>query len=251
MLSFDRPLMLRPTLSPGCASGTDLWCISTENTLPWHGADAECVGRNVTSVPGFTVPCSTRPVSTSPAPLILYTPEMGTRSGLSLGRSGTTTIFSSASRSVSMCTFSFFRFSTSTPLHHAILSDFLIRLSPTQPLIGITGTDLATKSFFQPTLVSMPTISSLISVYRSLPYLAMSQSILLMPTTSCFTPSRLMSSACCRVWPCTSPALWLPLAMAAVKLPSAGTMSSATSACDAPVIMFLMKSRCPGASITV
>ena len=35
------------------------------------------------------------------------------------------------------------------------------------------------------------------------------------------------------------------------KFPSAGTMIIATSAWEAPVIMFLMKSRCPGASITV
>ena len=52
-----------------------------------------------------------------------------------------------------------------------------------------------------------------------------------------------MRRACWRVWPWTSPALWLPFWIAVVKLPSAGTMRSATSAWAAPEIMFLMKSR--------
>merc|ERR1712146_572448 len=54
---------------------------------------------------------------------------------------------------------------------------------------------------------------------------------------------KVVSSECWRVWPMTSPAFGLPLAMAVAKLPSAGTMMRATSACEAPVIMFLMKSR--------
>merc|ERR1719183_2187016 len=71
MLFLSRPLMLRPTLSPGFAKSTREWCISTVNTFPVHGFEAVCVGKNTTSSPGFTTPCSTRPASTSPTPLIL------------------------------------------------------------------------------------------------------------------------------------------------------------------------------------
>merc|ERR1719284_726424 len=90
-----------------------------------------------------------------------------------------------------------------------------------------------------------------ISSYLSFLYPAVSQSILFTPMQICFTPKRLINRECWRVWPWISPALWLPLAIAVVKLPSAGTMMSATSACEAPVIMFLMKSLCPGASMMV
>lgn len=45
--------------------------------------------------------------------------------------------------------------------------------------------------------------------------------------------------------------LWSPFWMAVVKLPSAGTINKATSAAAAPEIMFLMKSRWPGASMMV
>merc|ERR1712193_155080 len=71
MLFLSRPLMFRPTLSPGLAKSTREWCISTVKTLPTQGFDAVCVGRNKTSSPGFTCPCSTRPAKTSPTPLIL------------------------------------------------------------------------------------------------------------------------------------------------------------------------------------
>merc|ERR1712203_1157386 len=40
MLFLSRPLMLRPTLSPGFAKSTRWWCISTVKTLPVHGLDA-------------------------------------------------------------------------------------------------------------------------------------------------------------------------------------------------------------------
>ena len=66
-----RTLMFMPTLSPGPALSTRLWCISTVNTLPTQGLAVVCVGRKMTSSPGLTTPCSTRPASTSPTPLIL------------------------------------------------------------------------------------------------------------------------------------------------------------------------------------
>merc|ERR1719400_2566611 len=71
MLFLSRPLMFKPTLSPGFAKSTRWWCISTVKTLPVQGFDAVCVGRKITSSPGFTTPCSTRPAKTSPTPLIL------------------------------------------------------------------------------------------------------------------------------------------------------------------------------------
>jgi len=69
-------------------------------------------------------------------------------------------------------------------------------------------------------------------------------SILFTATIICFTPSVKASSACSRVWP----SLLMPASNSPV---AAGTTSMATSAWDVPVIMFLMKSRWPGASITV
>merc|ERR1739845_262812 len=71
MLFLSNPLMFKPTLSPGLAKSTRLWCISTVKTLPVQGLEAVWVGRKTTSSPGFTTPCSTRPASTSPTPLIL------------------------------------------------------------------------------------------------------------------------------------------------------------------------------------
>ena len=69
-------------------------------------------------------------------------------------------------------------------------------------------------------------------------------SILLSATIICFTPSVYASSACSRV----CPSLEIP----ASNPPGVESMiSTAQSACDVPVIMFLMKSRWPGASMTV
>merc|ERR1719373_737858 len=71
MLFLSKPLMFRPTLSPGLAKSQRVWCISTVNTLPVQGLELVCVGKKTTSSPGLTSPCSTRPASTSPTPLIL------------------------------------------------------------------------------------------------------------------------------------------------------------------------------------
>ncbi len=53
---------------------------------------------------------------------------------------------------------------TSAPFHQVIFSDFLIRLSPIQPEMGMMGTDFSTKSGFQPTRTSMCFISAAISL---------------------------------------------------------------------------------------
>merc|ERR1712190_387187 len=71
ILFLSKPLMFSPTLSPGFAKSTREWCISTVKTFPVHGLELVCVGKNTTSSPGLTTPCSTRPASTSPTPLIL------------------------------------------------------------------------------------------------------------------------------------------------------------------------------------
>mmetsp|Transcript_5386 Transcript_5386/g.7279 ORF Transcript_5386/g.7279 Transcript_5386/m.7279 type:complete len:219 (-) Transcript_5386:892-1548(-) len=68
---LSSPLIFMPTLSPGWASSTRLWCISTVKTFPMQGLDEVWVGRKHTSSLGLTLPCSTRPASTSPTPLIL------------------------------------------------------------------------------------------------------------------------------------------------------------------------------------
>ena len=51
-----------------------------------------------------------------------------------------------ASTSVVTLTVRSSRVFTSTPSHQAIFSDFLIRLSPIQPEMGMTGTDFSMKS---------------------------------------------------------------------------------------------------------
>merc|ERR1719230_250174 len=66
-----------------------------------------------------------------------------------------------------------------------MFSDFLSRLSPIQPEIGITGVFFSTKSFFQPTLMSVLFISLPISSYRACLYPATSQSILFTSTQIC------------------------------------------------------------------
>merc|ERR1740121_154180 len=71
MFCLSKPLMFKPTLSPGLATSTRWWCISTVKTLPVQGFEAVWVGKNTTSSPGLTTPCSTRPANTSPTPLIL------------------------------------------------------------------------------------------------------------------------------------------------------------------------------------
>ena len=65
-----------------------------------------------------------------------------------------------------------------------------------------------------------------------------------MATINCLTPSVSARYACSRAWP--------PGPMATSNSPFfADTTRIATSAWLAPVIMFLMKSRCPGASMMV
>merc|ERR1719334_452599 len=54
-------LTLKPTLSPGPASGRDSWCISTDLT-----SVVTLTGAKVTTIPGLIRPVSTRPTGTVP-----------------------------------------------------------------------------------------------------------------------------------------------------------------------------------------
>merc|ERR1712136_561358 len=59
-------LTLKPTLSPGTASGRDSWCISTDLT-----SVVSMLGAKVTTIPGLMIPVSTLPTGTVPIPPIL------------------------------------------------------------------------------------------------------------------------------------------------------------------------------------
>ena len=241
MFCFCRPLMFKPTLSPGLASSTRLWCISTVNTLPSQGVPLVWVGKKITSSPGLTMPCSTRPAKTSPTPANKPShtskgqiarsqrrsqqstphadPELasphtldlvdagnghahggvgGTRGHaghllqavvqgddghlvtLDVGDLGTVppghlqrqTQTSTARHSpltqqqppTTTYNLQHTLAHTSSLSTQRTFSDFLNRLSPIQPEMGMQGVELATKSFFQPTLHSMFFISLAISV---------------------------------------------------------------------------------------
>ena len=59
-------LTLNPTLSPGMASSSEVWCISTV----LHSV-VMLAGAKVTSIPGLRIPVSTLPQGTVPTPVIL------------------------------------------------------------------------------------------------------------------------------------------------------------------------------------
>ena len=64
LISFtDTFLTLNPTLSPGSASVSASWCISTDLTSVVIPA-----GAKVTTIAGFRIPVSTRPTGTVPIP---------------------------------------------------------------------------------------------------------------------------------------------------------------------------------------
>src|SRR5213593_1258737 len=180
----------------------------------------------MTLSPSLTTPVSTRPTGTVPTPVIVYTSCIGTRRGLSNG-------FGGGMKSLSAS-------NTVTPLYQGVLVLFFDRLSPSQPLVGTNGTFETSK----PTVLSNPSSSFRHSLYRSSEYLTVWSSILLMATTRFFTPRVLARYACSLACPpgptATSNSPFLP-----------ETTRIATSAWLAPVIMFLMKSRCPGASMMV
>ena len=58
-----------------------------------HGLDTVCMRQDNHSSPGFSTPCSARPATTSPTPLALQMPEIGTGIGAISGRQGTFALF--------------------------------------------------------------------------------------------------------------------------------------------------------------
>merc|ERR1712021_223277 len=114
---------LKPTLSPGTASGSCSWCISTD----LHSVET-MEGAKETTIPGLRTPVSTRPTGTVPTPPILYTSWRGRRRASSVGRVGGT-MLSMASMSV-LTVFLPFLFSVVHPLYQAMLVEASIMLSP-------------------------------------------------------------------------------------------------------------------------
>mmetsp|Transcript_14912 Transcript_14912/g.36040 ORF Transcript_14912/g.36040 Transcript_14912/m.36040 type:complete len:262 (+) Transcript_14912:319-1104(+) len=170
LMSFtDRPLTLKPTLSPGPAESICSWCISTDFT-----SVETPVGAKVTTMPGLRMPVSTRPTGTVPIPPILYTSWSGRRRALSVGRLGGSMASSASSRQ--------------GPVYHLVrgwsAAVFSKRLSPVHPEMGILGTF----SGLYPIFLMYPFISLAISSYRFCDQFTCLSSILLRPMMSCLTP---------------------------------------------------------------
>merc|ERR1740128_1420766 len=126
-------LMLKPTLSPGAASGRDSWCISTDLT-----SVVSMLGAKVTTWPGLMTPVSTRPTGTVPMPPILYTSWRGSLRGLSVGLLGGMMESMASSRVSPEALPSFL--STFQPLYQLMLVELSIMLSPCHPEMGTKTT---------------------------------------------------------------------------------------------------------------
>ena len=72
-------------LSPACPSSSSLRNISTPVTTVLR---VSCIPTISISSPTFTIPRSTRPVTTVPRPVIENMSSIGIRNGLSTGRCG-------------------------------------------------------------------------------------------------------------------------------------------------------------------
>merc|ERR1719409_867916 len=226
-ISFtDRPLMLKPTLSPTEAESKVSWCISTDFTSAW----TPLCGENLATIPGFRQPVSTRPTGTVPMPWILYTSCSGRRSGRPEARFGGLTLSRAVNRV--FCVY-FFLFLVSQ--YHGVLSDLSIMLSPLKPEMGM-NLALPKKPFclqksLTPPMISLKRFSQNAS--------GLVASILFMQMIIFLTPKVLASCMCSLV----EPSLPQP---ASNSFGADEIIRAAMSACDVPVIMFLMKSRWPG-----
>ena len=106
-------------------------------------------------------PCSTRAARTSPTPLILYTPEM--EAHVASGTLGLVDHVEDVEERVDVELVTLEAVVDHVvPFHHPMFSVFLMVVT-LQPEMGRTGTHFSTKSFFQPTLMSMFFISLAIS----------------------------------------------------------------------------------------
>ena len=79
------PRSSAPILSPACPSSSSLRNISTPVTTDLRVSSIPTIS---ISSPTFTIPRSTRPVTTVPRPVIEKMSSIGIRNGLSTGRGG-------------------------------------------------------------------------------------------------------------------------------------------------------------------
>ena len=80
------PRSSAPMLSPACPSSNSFRNISTPVTTDFFVS--ACIPTISISSPTFTIPRSTRPVTTVPRPVIVKMSSIGIRNGLSTGRGG-------------------------------------------------------------------------------------------------------------------------------------------------------------------
>ena len=196
--------MFTPTLSPAFAEGNISWCISMDLTSPVFPD-----GINTILSFAFIVPDSILPTGTVPTPVIVYTSCTGNLNGLSVGMDGASRVSNISSNDF--------------PLYHGILSDIVATLSPVHADRGTNGISAG----LIPTVFrSFPT-SALIALNFS--SLNSTSSILFIAIINCFTPRVFIKKTCSLV--CGITPSFVPITRIAA------------SAWDAPVIMFLTKSR--------
>src|SRR5436190_335346 len=80
------PRSSAPALSPACAKSSDFWNISSPVTTVF--SIFSWIPTISTSAPTSILPCSMRPVTAVPRPVIVKTSSIGIRNGLSTSRSG-------------------------------------------------------------------------------------------------------------------------------------------------------------------
>ena len=185
-------------------------------------------GTMQTLSPHLTEPASILPASDIPVDCkLLKTSDMQNRSGLSMAFSIGLSRLMQSSRVRGSVVYQL------VSLSHV---DFLVKFSPLSPEQGTNMTSFSLK----PTCL-VRKLPSFLHISLNLTWDHSHKSILLTAMISWETPSDLTSKECSRVWPPKSK----PVSNSPV-MPLMTNM--AQSACPAPVIMFGIKSLCPGAS---
>merc|ERR1719206_975815 len=184
------------------------------------------------------IPVSTRPTGPAPGRMRCSSSRRGSLRGLSVGLAGGMMESRASSRVVPLALPSLR--STFHPLYQDMLVLVCNMLSPCQPEMGTNGT--ATGLY--PTFLMKPETSFWISSNLAWLYGGSVESILLTATMSCLTPRVQARRACSLVCP------FLEIPASNSPVPEA-MMSTPQSAWLVPVIMFLMKSRWPGASLPI
>src|ERR1700722_6689491 len=210
---LETPLRLNPMLSPADASCMATWWVSIVLTSACRPS-----GMITTGSPTFILPVSTLPTGTVPTPVIVYTSWIGRRRGFSVGFGGSVNSSSAWSRV--------------GPLYQGMFVEGLTSFSPVHPEMGMKRILLVLyPDAFNSASTSVFALLNMVSLY-----LTVWSSILLMATTSWLTPSVFSRNACSLAWPPAPSAVSFSPVLAE-------TTITAASASEAPVIMFLMKSR--------